>query len=30
LEQIAPYGGNGKSLAVMIKFPEWLGKYYRW
>ena len=22
LEQIAPYGGNGKSLAVMIKFPE--------
>jgi hypothetical protein len=22
LEQIAPYGGNGKSLAVMVKFPE--------
>ena len=22
LEGIAPYGGNGKSLAVMVKFPE--------
>ena len=22
LQGIAPYGGNGKSLAVMIKFPE--------
>ena len=22
LEGIAPYGGNGKSLAIMIKFPE--------
>ncbi len=22
MEGIAPYGGNGKSLAVMVKFPE--------